>query len=97
MQPFIRAQVDTLILGCTHYPLLTPLMDTALRHRVTLINSGEEAVRALKGKITPTHAKQPGTRQFFVSDDIEGFAEQAGLFLGQEVKGSVESVDLERV
>jgi len=99
MQPFVRAGVDTLILGCTHYPLLSPLMESVLHrhHPVKLINSGEEAVRALEGVIKPTNAKQPGARQFFVSDDIEGFAEQAGLFLGQEIKGKVESIDLERV
>lgn len=96
MQPFIKEGVDTLILGCTHYPLLAPLMESVLRRRVQLINSGAEAVRALEGMLELNSSQTEGTRQFYVSDDIEGFAEQAGLFLGQEIRGTVESVDLEK-
>jgi len=97
MQPFLRAGVDTLILGCTHYPLLSSLIDAALRRRVALINSGEAAILSLEGQIKMNNGKEPGTRQFFVSDDIEGFAEQTELFLGQRVTGKVESIDLEKI
>jgi len=95
MEPFVRAGVDTLILGCTHYPLLAGLFSRILGPGVTLINSGYEAVAALEGQIACAGPDNPGWRRYYVTDDAEGFARQAELFLEQDIAGTVELVDVE--
>ncbi len=92
MAPFIEQGVDTLILGCTHYPLLANLMGQVLGKGVTLINSGSEAVNALLGRIE--HGGY-GQRSYFVTDDIGGFAQQASLFLEVDIAGTVDHVDID--
>jgi glutamate racemase len=94
MDPFIQQNVDTLILGCTHYPLLTTLMAKVLGPNVTLINSGSEAAASLQGKFTPNAPGGAGKRRYYVTDDLSGFTRQASLFLGQDVTGTVECVEL---
>ncbi|MCL2082456.1 MAG: glutamate racemase [Oscillospiraceae bacterium] len=90
MQPFIEQGVDTLILGCTHYPLMAGLMEQALGKGVTLINSGYEAVAALRGRIPRGAVEGKGTHRYYVTDDLESFTRQASLFLGQDISGTVE-------
>lgn len=92
--PFREAGIDTLILGCTHYPLLSGYFAAALPG-VTLINAGQTAAAALSGLIKPSGLEQPGSLRFFVSDDAEGFSEQAVLFLNRTI--GAEFVDLEEV
>ncbi len=84
---------DTLILGCTHYPLLTPILEKVLPD-VTLISSGAEAaksVAALLGRKTEGHAPV----RYYVSDDPALFTASAGTFLGCDVGADVEKIDIE--
>jgi glutamate racemase len=83
--PFREAGIDTLILGCTHYPLLIRSFAAALPG-VTLINAGQTAAAALRGMIKPSGSDKPGSPRFFVSDDAEGFSEQAVLFLNRTIR-----------
>ena len=92
--PFRQDGVDTLILGCTHYPLLTDLFAAALPG-VALIDAGAEAAEALRGLIARASPEKAGALRFFVSDDAEGFSEQAALFLRREITEMAETVDLE--
>ncbi|MDR0293942.1 MAG: glutamate racemase [Oscillospiraceae bacterium] len=92
--PFREAGIDTLILGCTHYPLLTGLFAAALPG-VTLINAGAEAAGALRGLMERAEPGGSGSLRFFVSDDAEGFSEQAAMFLQREVAEMAEGVDIE--
>ncbi|MDR0324576.1 MAG: glutamate racemase [Oscillospiraceae bacterium] len=92
--PFRAAGVDTLILGCTHYPLLADLFAAALPG-VTLVNAGVEAAEALRGLIIQADRERTGSLRFFVSDDAEGFSEQAKMFLQREITEMAEVVDLE--
>jgi glutamate racemase len=94
--PFVQAGVDTLILGCTHYPLLSDLFAAALPG-VEMVNAGAEAAAALRGLMRRAEAGRTGKLRFFVSDDAEGFSEQAAMFLRREIKEMAEFVDLEEI
>jgi glutamate racemase len=94
--PFRKDGIDTLILGCTHYPLLEGLFSAALPG-VTLVNAGAEAAEALKGLIERAEPSRAGALRFFVSDDTEGFCRQAALFLRRDIIEMAEFVDLEDV
>lgn len=81
--------VDTLILGCTHYPLLEGVIGDIMGNEVQLISSGREAACYAKNLLTKddllTDRKTEGRCEFFVSDSTESFAELGGVFLGREI------------
>lgn len=98
LTPVKNAGVDTLILGCTHYPIIAEAIGAFMGDDVTLISPGLEAAHILRKmpSFTPCEKKTPRYR-FFVSDDVELFSEQASLFLGQSVEGEVELVNIEEI
>ena len=90
--------VDTLMLGCTHYPLLSDIISKIMGPQVTLINSGREAARALKALLIQRDALAKdglGDVSYFVSDTIDGFEDMASLFLRSNLKGMIQQVDIE--
>ena len=93
------AGVDTLILGCTHYPLLKDAIREYMGDSVALIDPGEEVVKYLKKKFNEDDIcnSTPGENQYvyYVSDNKEGFAELGGIFLGQKINGQVNKIDIE--
>lgn len=87
LAPLLARDIDTLILGCTHYPLLKSVMAAVAGPGVTLIDSGEAAA-ALVVERWPeltTDTGGPAPQRFFVSDDPARFARQAERFLGRPV------------
>ena len=90
---------DTIILGCTHYPLLIPSISAAAPG-VTLINSGAEAAQhiadMLKESGLANSPEHEGKVRYYVSDSAEKFAQSAGIFLKHEPEGPVEWVDIEK-
>ena len=92
--------VDTLILGCTHYPLLEKVIGEYMGKDVTLINSGAEVAKYLKKKLDNemSHSEKPDRNQYtyYVSDDISSFEELGGIFLEREINGQVNKVDIEK-
>ncbi len=89
LNPLRQAGVDTVILGCTHYPLLKPVIKTVLGKEVTLIDSAKqvaiEVKKILSGEGLMRKGKK-GRQKFYVSDNPEWFSELARRFLGQPVK-----------
>lgn len=87
--PLTLEKIDTLILGCTHYPLLKDTIDKVLHKAVTLIDSGEAtalaAVRLLDAKGLRNQSTLKPNVQFFVSDIPHKFAEVGERFLGQKL------------
>ncbi len=81
-----RGEVDTLIMGCTHFPIIKEHIARALPG-VTLINPAKEAAKAMaavlhaKGMLSDSPGK--GEVHYFVSDDPTGFAKSASIFLGK--------------
>lgn len=89
--------IDTLILGCTHYPLLAPLIRAYLGDGVTLISSGQEAALTAQGLLEErgllSDRKAGGRRHYFVTDAAGSFSSVAEVFLGEPV-GDVTPVDI---
>ncbi len=83
--PLKEARVDTVILGCTHYPLITPMLRRMLGPRVTLINSAEETAREvgeiLVRKGIENDRAREGDYRFLASGDPEEFREVGARFL----------------
>ncbi|MGA9062127.1 MAG: glutamate racemase [Terracidiphilus sp.] len=90
---------DTLVLGCTHYPLLRPLFQGAVRPGARVIDSAESvaqaAVEILNGRAAPVAAgASPQTEvRCFATDSVEKFERLGSHFLGRPV-GHVELIDL---
>lgn len=97
LQKAIDAGCDTIVLGCTHYPLLAEAIGAFVGNDVTLINAAAEAADALKTLLTEQNllAQSGGKQKFFVSDSTENFAETARIFLQKDIKEAVEQIDIE--
>ncbi len=97
LAPLREEGVDTLILGCTHFPLLAPLIARCMGPEVALVDSGAavatDAHRLLE--MTEKQAPGPACRRYFVSDSPEDFALYAEQYLGETVEGAVRRVDIE--
>src|SRR6202007_3154234 len=86
LEPLQRADVDTLVLGCTHYPLLSGLIQLAMGETVTLVSSAEETAKELVRVLTELellrpHDAPPATRVFEATGDPEAFTNLAARFL----------------
>ncbi len=91
----IKAQnVDTLILACTHYPLLSEVVAAEMGENVTLIDSGAAAAESVRGMLVPAEERQGKTR-YFVSDDPQGFNQLAPGFLNGSLDFPAEQVDID--
>lgn len=94
------AGVDTLILGCTHYPLLAKVIGEYMGDGVTLINPGAEVAKYLKKKLAgeTAHGGAADKTQYryYVSDDTAGFETLGGIFLEREINGQVTKIDIEK-
>lgn len=100
LAPVRAAGVDTLILGCTHYPIISATIASVMGKGVRLIDSGREAALALAQALKENDLLcQQGTpRQvsYYVTDTPENFMNVAELFLGHSVEGRTERIDIER-
>jgi len=98
LEPLREARVDTLVLGCTHYPLLKPLLQRVMGENVQLIDSGEETAAVVEhvlqrgGLAAPEGA--PATHRFVVSDDEARFRQVGARFIGERL-GRAEVVPLD--
>ena len=85
--PLTLEKIDTLILGCTHYPILRNAIQSAVGEGVVLIDSGEATAREVGRILRDQNLVNPSTEkphlQFFVSDIPAKFAEVGERFLGQ--------------
>ncbi|HWO88332.1 MAG TPA: glutamate racemase [Gemmatimonadales bacterium] len=90
LEPLKREAIDTLVLGCTHYPLLKPLLAEVLGEGIRLIDSAEETAAAVAAELERTGAAAPreaaGSTHFVVSDAPSAFAKIGAAFLGDRVR-----------
>ena len=82
---FDDKDIDTLVLGCTHYPLLKDVIAEVMGSNVNLVDSAQAISDHLKTLITPTDQTKQGTDEFFVSDNEEQFSQLAAKILGSEL------------
>lgn len=91
--PLKNEKVDTLILGCTHYPLLTKVISDIMGDEVELISPGalaaENAKKYLEDKGLLTDKTDDGKCEFYVSDSVENFAFLGSTFLGRSIDAKV--------
>jgi len=96
LEPLKRANVDVLVLGCTHYPLLKPLLARVMGADVKLVDSAEETATAVSRELGRLNLLANGgahDHRFVVSDDERQFRKVGALFLGEKLK-QVEVVPL---
>ena len=90
LQPLKKAGVDTVILGCTHYPLLKPVLQKVIGRRVSLIDSAKEVAVEVKKLLEKNHAlrtqKTKPRYEFLISDERQHFQKLAKRFLGGEIR-----------
>ena len=91
LEPLVAAKVDTLVLGCTHYPLLKPLLRDVLGSQVCLIDSAEETAaetaRTLAGASLTADDEADPSYRFISSDDPLQFLQLGQRFLGGTIEG----------
>ena len=87
LAPFIKAEVDTVILGCTHFPLLADAITSVLGEDVALINMGTATAAAVKDILTKKDMLNAagGEHTFFVSDKGAEFQKTASILLGEKI------------
>ena len=90
LQPMIEADVDTLVLGCTHYPLLTGVISYVMGNGVSLVSSAEETAKDLyrvliENSLLRAPSSTPPTHKFLATGDAQAFESLARRFLGPEV------------
>ncbi len=94
--PLKEAEVDTLILGCTHYPLVAPMLQRMLGRDVRLVTAGHaiaaEAQRILERDGLESEDADEGTYRFLCTGEVESFRELGTRFL-QMPLGEIEKVD----
>ena len=96
LAPIVRRRIDTLILGCTHYPLLAPVVQKAVGPHVQLVDSATQTAAEVKillawNERLSFSPRRPAHR-FFVTDEPTRFAELGKQFLGQAIR-AVEQVN----
>ena len=92
--------IDTVILGCTHYPLLTDVIGAYMGPGVTLLDSGAEVAEELAGYLREHDLRadltQRGACRWYVSDSVESFHDLASIFLDREVTEPVEQIAIDK-
>jgi glutamate racemase len=94
LNPLREKQIDTLVLGCTHYPLLEVTIREIMGEEVYLVNSAKETAKEVQMILNAEGLAAPGKKnasyQFYVTDNVERFITVGERFLGR----TLEAVEL---
>ena len=100
LSEMVDANVDTVILGCTHYPLLSDAIAAYLGSGVKLIDTGLESSLALREHLQKRELLSGrtgnGSISYYVSDSAADFKSLASVFLGSEIVQDVHRVDIDK-
>ena len=100
LEPLKETGIDTLILGCTHYPLLTEIIGDIMGPGVTLVSAGEESAfelkRMLKARDLRADEDRQGESEFYVSDRAEDFENIASVFLQENLRHTARRIDIDK-
>lgn len=89
LEPLRQQEIDTLILGCTHYPLMEQVLAQVLGNKVTLVNSAQMTAIAARDTLLQRQllkAEGKGWQRFFVSDQPDNFEHIGTGLLGYKIK-----------
>ena len=100
LEPLKETGIDTLILGCTHYPLLTDIIAEIMGPGVTLVSAGEESAfelkRLLKASGLRADESRQGEPEFYVSDRAEDFEKIASVFLQEDLRHTARRINIDQ-
>lgn len=90
LAPVLSRRIDTLVLGCTHYPLLKPAIRKVVGPEIRLVDSAQSCAEFVAERLAclnllQTRRRRPGRVTAFVTDETERFSEQAVRFMGQGI------------
>ncbi len=98
LSPLREEKIDTLILGCTHYPLLKGVIKKVIGYDVSIIDSAEETAKIIRKRLMAfgmeRKSEEACDHKFFVSDIPHQFQEIGSRFLGMKLK-NISRVDIE--
>lgn len=98
LEPLKKSGIDVLILGCTHYPLLKPVIQDVIGRRVLLVDSAKETAKEVKKIIEENgiykNRKEKPVYKFYASDEPLLFRKIGERFLGRSI-GSIEKAEIE--
>ena len=100
LQPVVDFGADTLILGCTHYPLISDTISHILNNRVSIVNTGACAAHEMKIKLEAQNllsCRASGTTTYYVTDSVIGFASNAESFLGDDITDRCIQIGLDAI
>jgi glutamate racemase len=88
------SSADALVLGCTHYPLLKPLLRRVVPEKVVIVDSAEATARAMAERLGAAKSSGEPTVKFFATDSVEKFRRAGEKFMGRKIE-NVTHVELE--
>lgn len=101
LEPVLEKGADTIILGCTHFPILSPIIQKVAGEKVKLIDTGLEEAKYVKEILDIKNLRNDnnhkGQQQFYVSDKTQGFCEVANVLLGEDISNNCSFVDIFKV
>lgn len=91
LQPLVRHRIDTLVLGCTHYPLLRQAIRRVVGAKIALVDSAESCAAYVRERLRHLNLlskkrRRPGAIQPFVTDEVERFEDWTRRFLGERTE-----------
>jgi glutamate racemase len=99
MSAFDGIDLDTLILGCTHYPVISEAIRRVIGYDVHLINSGKETAFFAKDMLVDLdllrRSDEMPRHRYFISDEPQMFSQIAKIFLGETIDDKIEKIDIE--
>jgi len=90
LEPLASEKIDTLVLGCTHYPILKTTLRKVLGDEVSLVDSARETAQTVSRLLQRDglyRTGKPRSPRFFVTDSCENFEKVGGSFLGRHLEG----------
>ena len=98
LTPLKDQGIDTLVLGCTHYPLLAEIISGVMGPEVRLVDAGRECAREVERVLAAAGGLAPqgeGTASYYVSDRPEDFARSAEIFLQRPLETPAQQISIE--
>ncbi|NLL62865.1 MAG: glutamate racemase [Ruminococcaceae bacterium] len=92
LDPLMKQEIDTLILGCTHYTLLTEMIED-LYPNLMIVSSSIAVAKTIKASL-PLSGNEQVDRRYFVSNNVEDFKKLAQIFMGEVLTENIEQVQL---